>query len=84
MSIENGLDGVKWIGGMNVGEKEEYKDDRTEGATVASGEKEEYKDDRTEGATRRGIERAISRVSGGRGGSFVIYEIRDEYSQKVT
>ena len=39
---------------MNVGEKEEYKDDRTEGATVASGEKEEYKDDRTEGATRRG------------------------------
>ena len=66
MSIENGLDGVKWIGGMNVGEKEEYKDDRTEGAT------------------RRGIERAISRVSGGRGGSFVIYEIRDEYSQKVT
>ena len=67
MSIENGLDGVKWIGGMNVGEKEEYKDDRTEGATVASGEKEEYKDDRTEGATRRGIERAISRVSGGGG-----------------
>ena len=52
---------------MNVGEKEEYKDDRTEGATVASGEKEEYKDDRTEGATRRGIERAISRVSGGGG-----------------
>ena len=29
MSIESGLDGVKWIGGMNVGEKEEYKDDRT-------------------------------------------------------
>ena len=66
---------------MNVGEKEESRDDRTQGATVASGEKEESRDDRTQGATRRGIERAITKVSGGGGGSFVINKIRDEKSK---
>ena len=52
---------------MNVGEKEESRDDRTQGATVASGEKEESRDDRTQGATRRGIKRGVIKVSGGGG-----------------